>query len=100
MNPYDQAQVENYDEADRYDQQERERRRAARKPYRPTTDANDFLMGGGPTDPEPDDDDSPPFITAKYDGRCSACEEFHILEGITRIRADGNDGWEAEECAW
>lgn len=61
-------------------------------------DPNDFLMGGTP--PEPEDDDSPPFVTAKYDGMCSACEEYHIAAGETKIRADGSNGWEAEECAW
>jgi hypothetical protein len=62
----------------------------------PPADANDFLMGA----PEPEEDDGPPLVRAKYDGRCSACEEFHILEGITMIRSDGCGGWEAEECAW
>ena len=60
-------------------------------------DPNDFLMGGPPPD---QDDDTPPFVTAKYDGRCSACEEWHILAGDTKIRSDGSGGWEAEECAW
>lgn len=67
-----------------------------RKPIMPTN-PNDFLMGGTP---EEADDGDPPFVTAKYDGRCSTCEEFHILAGETKIRADGYGGWEAEECAW
>ncbi len=63
----------------------------------PTADPNDFLMGAPA--PEPEDDDHP-FVLVRYDGRCSACEEYHIVAGVTRIRADGYDGWEAEECAW
>jgi hypothetical protein len=55
-----------------------------------------FLMGASADE----DDDEPPFVTAKYDGYCSACGEYHIAEGITMIRSDGNNGWEAEECAW
>lgn len=55
-----------------------------------------FLMGVSADE----DDDDPPFVLAKYDGYCSACGDYHILEGVTMIRADGNDGWEAEECAW
>jgi hypothetical protein len=61
-------------------------------------DSTGFLMGDTP-EPE-EDDQGPPFITARYDGFCSACEEFHITAGETRIRADGCGGWEAEECAW
>jgi hypothetical protein len=57
-----------------------------------------FLMGA--SDDEDDDDDEPPFVMAKYDGYCSACGDYHIAEGITMIRSDGNNGWEAEECAW
>lgn len=60
-----------------------------------------FLMDGGYVHEEDEDpDDDPPFVTAKYDGYCSACGEYHILEGITMIRSDGSNGWEAEECAW
>ena len=62
-------------------------------------DPNDFLMGGSGTAPE-EEPDEPPFVTAKYDGRCSACEEWHITAGVTMIRSDGAFGWEAEECAW
>lgn len=58
----------------------------------------DFLMGA-PLDPVEDDEDDS-FFTAKYDGRCSACEEWHITAGVTMIRSDGAFGWEAEECAW
>ncbi len=58
-----------------------------------------FLMGDtGETETEEDDD--VPFFTAKYDGKCSACGEYHIAEGETKIRSDGAFGWEAEECAW
>jgi hypothetical protein len=64
----------------------------------PPADTNDFFMGDPPAD-EPEDD-GPPFITARYDGPCSACEEYHITAGETRIRADGSGGWEAEGCAW
>lgn len=65
-----------------------------------TADASNFMMGADQPDDESEEDNDPPWITAKYDGRCSACEEFHIAAGVTRIRADGYDGWEAEECAW
>jgi hypothetical protein len=60
-----------------------------------------FLMDTTGLEQEADDDDhAPPFVLAKYDGKCSACEQWHILADITMIRADGYDGWEAEECAW
>lgn len=59
----------------------------------------DFLMDGGYVHEE-DDDPEDEFFTAKYDGRCSACEEWHIEAGVTMIRSDGAFGWEAEECAW
>lgn len=61
-------------------------------------DPMDFLMGGSGTAPE-EEPDEPPFVTARYDGLCSACEEFHVIAGETNIRADGMGGWEAEECA-
>lgn len=64
------------------------------------TATGDFLMDGGHVHEEDDDPEDDSFFTAKYDGRCSACEEFHIAAGETRIRADGYNGWEAEECAW
>jgi hypothetical protein len=65
-----------------------------------TADSEVFLMGADQPDDDDQDDGDPPFVIAKYDGRCSACEEYHIAAGITMIRADGMDGWEAEECAW
>jgi hypothetical protein len=55
------------------------------------TTANDFLMGDAP-EPE-DDDQDPPWITARYDGFCSSCGDT-ILAGVTEIRADGYGGWE------
>ena len=93
MNPYDQAQVEDYDGADRWREQQRAERLANRKPYRPTvTDPQDFLMGGD----DDEKDDTPPWVTAKYDGQCSnrGCE---IIAGVTMIRADGYDEWECCE---
>jgi hypothetical protein len=56
-----------------------------------------FLMGA---DQPEDEDDEDEFFTARYDGKCSACDEYHISGGYTMIRSDGMDGWEAQECAW
>lgn len=93
MNPTDWAKIEDGYGGD-YGPRPANRKRTAMP-----ADPNDFLMGGATPPPE-DHDDDPPFVTAKYDGRCSACGEFHILAGDTQIRADGDGGWEAEECAW
>lgn len=92
MNPTDWAKIEDslYDYLDDLPRK--------RRPM--PTDPMDFLMGGGSTPPPADDPDDPPVITARYDGMCSACEEFHIVAGVTEIRADGYGGWEDVECAW
>lgn len=65
----------------------------ARKPYRPTPNANDMLMGGVPAAPDPDE--KGPWFVAAYDGMCPCGVSFY--EG-DRIRADGDGDWEAQAC--
>lgn len=62
----------------------------ARKPYRPVTDANDFLMGGGD-----DREGKGPWIVASFDSECPCGDP--IFEG-DMIRADGDGEWEGQEC--
>lgn len=87
MNDTDWAAIEDSESSDAYDPFK------TGKPYRPTQSADDLLMGGGP--PEPDDDKGP-WFEAQYDGECAGCS-VSFYEG-DRIRADGDGGWEAEEC--
>lgn len=91
MNPTDWAKIEDSENFAAYAELPRKRRPM-------TTDPNDFFMGDPPPD-EDDDDQDPPWVEARYDGFCTACEEYHIIAGVTMIRADGFNGWEAEECA-
>jgi hypothetical protein len=96
VNPTDWAKIEDSENFSAYADLPRKR-----KPIMPPADPNDFLMSGaGHVHEEDPDPDEVPFITARYDGRCSACEQWHIIAGDTRIRADGFGGWESEECAW
>lgn len=56
-----------------------------------TDSADGFLTG------EVDEEDrTPPWFPARYDGSCDSCGA-DFAEG-ERIRADGSGGWEAEEC--
>lgn len=70
----------------------------APKPYRPTTTADAFLMGGGyvhEEDPDPDEEKGP-WFAAEYPGQCSAC--YLPFTPGDMIRADGEGDWEAKFC--
>lgn len=103
MNPDAQAQLDMADMM--LSEPDPEKRRAylaayAGRPQRKITmpaDPNDFLMGAPASETEDDDSE---FFTARYDGRCSACDEYHVCAGVTQIRSDDLGGWEAEECVW
>ena len=62
------------------------------KPSRSTAaDVNDFMSGD-----DPEEEKTPPWFPAKYDGNCESCgSDFGEGEDI---RADGSGGWEAREC--
>jgi hypothetical protein len=81
MNPTDWSKIEDSENDD-----------ACAAPRKGTADA--FLMGGG-EDPDPDDDKGP-WFRAAYDGECAAC--FAAFFEGDLIRADGDGGWEAQEC--
>lgn len=56
--------------------------------------ADDFL--GGTAEPEPEGDGKGNWFESRYDGDCSTC--FTSFYAGDRIRADGEGGWEAEDC--
>ena len=81
MNPWDEDKISDYEGQANFEAWQRKRR--------PSTAADDFLMGDGPDVPDTDD---APWVEARYDGECEnrGCD---IIAGVTMIKADGYGGW-------
>lgn len=72
----------------RYRRHLAEQPRPEPKPADPFSSGSDDAAEGGPG----------PWFEADHEGRCSACDEYHI-QPWDRIRADGSGGYEHEDCA-
>ncbi len=59
-------------------------------------EADDFLGGGGEAEAGSGGNGPGPWFDSRYDGDCSNC--FRAFYAGDRIRADGEGGYEAEDC--